>query len=133
MKKLLVLTIILIQSLTNFSQSIETKPELNTDDIFLGLTFLEESPNFYNEKVGYDYAYRFLIATEEIYDHIFIEKVVYGEEGGSKKIQWRKKLDMDMFYELGVKGEIFNVKFKNWKEEDSFIMFFRKFDMKCPI
>lgn len=122
MKLLLLFTFILAQSISVFSQSIETEPKLNSEDIFPSVTFLQESPNFYNDNKGYDYAFRFILTTEEIYDYVFIEKVIYGEEGGSKKIQWRKELNMDLFYEIGATGEISNVKFENWTEEGSFKM-----------
>lgn len=122
MRKILLLTFIFIQSLTTFSQEIETKPKLNSDDIFLDILFFQESPNFYDDKADHDFAYRFLMTSEEIYEHIYIEKVIYGEEDGSKKLLWRKKLDMDIFFQLGAKGEISNVGFENWTEKESIII-----------
>lgn len=120
MKKIFFLIAILIQSFTTFSQTLEVRPDLNTEDIFTNVTFLQESPNFHDKLIGVDYAFRFIITTSEIYDQIYIEKVTYGSEGGSKQVKWRKKMNMDAFYELGVTGEIFNVKFNNWTDEESF-------------
>lgn len=74
------------------------------------------------KKEGFDYAFRFILTTDEIYDKVYLEKVIYGEEGGSKKLEWRKKLDMEIFYELGITGEIYNVAFISWTNKDKFIM-----------
>ena len=122
MKNILLLVIILIQSLSVFSQSIESEPKLHKSDIFLSVTYLQESPKYFNEKAGYDYAFRFILTTDEIYDYVFIEKVIYEEEGGLKQLEWRKKLEMDLFYEIGATGEISNVNFNNWLKENSFSM-----------
>ncbi len=118
-KAIILILFNLTQTLTIFCQSIETKPELNTDDIFLSVTFLQESQNFYNEDAGFDYAYRFILTTSEIYDQIYLEKVSYGEEGGYKRLEWRKKLNMDILYKLGAKGEISNVKLIDFPGKDT--------------
>ena len=128
MKNILLLIIILIQSFSVFSQIIETEPKLNNRDIFLSVTYLEESPIHFDEKTGYEYAFRFILTTEEIYDYVFIDKVIYDEEGGLKKLEWRKKLEMDVFYEIGATGEISNVIFNNWTKENSFSMTIQEID-----
>jgi hypothetical protein len=110
-KRILLTVIVLSSAFSTWSQTINTKPELTTKDICLEMTHLQENQNFDNENEEYVFAFRFILTTDEIYDQVYIEKVIYGEEGGSKKLEWRKKLDMEVFYELGIKGEVSNVGF----------------------
>ena len=122
MKRILLTLFILSSALTSWSQTVTTNPKLTTKDICLEMTHLQESQNFYDPEEEFDYALRFILTTDEIYDKVYIEKVIYGEEGGSKKLEWRKKLDMEIFYELGMTGEVSNVGFINWIDKDSFNM-----------
>ena len=122
MKRILLTLFLLSSALTSWSQSVTTNPEITTKDICLEMTHLQESQNFYDEKESFDYALRFILTTDEIYDKVYLEKVVYGEEGGSKKLEWRKILDMEIFYELGMKGEILNVGFVKWIDQDTLIL-----------
>jgi len=118
MNRLFTIFIILFSVFTVWSQKINTVPKLTAGDIYLQITYLQESQNFYNETEGRDFAYRFIVTSNEIFDQVYIEKVIYGEEGGAKKILWRKKLDMDVFYKLGITGEISNVGFDKWPDEE---------------
>ena len=122
MKRILLFLIVLSVATNAWTQSLNTQPELTTKDIYLELTYLQESQYFYNEDEEYDFAYRFIRTTDEIYDQVYLEKVIYGMEGGSKKLAWRKKLDMEVFYEYGIIGEVSNVKLDKWTQNDSFIM-----------
>lgn len=120
MKKLITLILLsFIISLT-YSQSNEISYSLNGDDLCLKVTNLTESQNF--DGANEIYAFRWFITTSEIYDQIYIEKVSYGEEGGSKRLIWRKKLDMEFFNEKGIYGEISNVGFIKWMEDESCIV-----------
>tara|TARA_R110000737_G_C14610297_1_gene490874 strand:- start:2235 stop:2672 length:438 start_codon:yes stop_codon:yes gene_type:complete len=122
MKRILLFLIVLSVATNAWTQTLNTEPELTTKDIYLELTYLQESQYFYDEDEEYDYAYRFILTTDEIYDQVYLEKVIYGMEGGSKKLAWRKKLDMEVFYEYGIIGEVSNVELDKWTKNDSFIM-----------
>ena len=119
MAKSFLLLFVLLCSLFAFSQDQKLKPKSVDYDICLETSFLTESQMFYDESREVDYVYRFVETISEIYSQVYIEKFTYGEEGGAKILEWRKKIDMDIFYQYPIKGELTKVTFISWPSSNS--------------
>ncbi|MEA5005596.1 MAG: hypothetical protein VB022_04195 [Rikenellaceae bacterium] len=89
-------------------------------DNYKWITFLSEGETNWDGDNG-GVAYRFILTTPEIYNDIYIEKVSVGEEGGGKKIEWKRLIDRDnLTSNFKLKGEFTGVVFIKWTTWNSF-------------
>lgn len=99
--------------------NIKTIDKTNEDN-YEWITFLSEGETNWEGDSG-GVAYRAIFTTSEIYDDIYIEKVSLGEEGGGKKIEWKRLVDRDNFISnFKLKGEFSGVVFIKWISWNSF-------------
>lgn len=98
--------------------------DFSKKEIYTDITFLSEGETEWSEaKEGEEtgIAYRAIITTSEIYNDLVIEKVTYGAEGGGKKVESRRKVDLMEFWKtFGLTGEIAGVEFVKWLSPVSF-------------
>jgi hypothetical protein len=107
---------------TIFCQNFVRAVDKTDADIYPWITFLSENESqFESENQTSVECFRVVITTSEIYNSLYIEKVIMGEEGGGKKIAWRRMLNEDdMRIHLELKGEFAGIQFIAWTGNDSF-------------
>ena len=83
-------------------------------------------------------SYRVVVTTSEIYDHVYIEKVTYGDEGCCKRLASIRALDLKEFAQaFNLPGEISGFKFVKWDSSSAFTFsmrdrYFRAYDIQKP-
>jgi hypothetical protein len=66
------------------------------------------------------YCFRFVVVTSEVYDRIYLEKVVFGPEGSNTRIVSVRALDLEDFADtFKMKGEISGITFSKWLSASS--------------
>lgn len=89
-------------------------------DYYKWITFLSEGETNW-DGANCRVAFWVIITTSEIYNDIYIEKVSIGEEGGGKKIEWKRLVDRNnLISNFGLKGEFSGVVFIKWTTWNSF-------------
>ncbi len=67
------------------------------------------------------FAYRVLIATNEIYSSMYFEKISLGVEGCCVKVVWARKLDKSVLISrFHLEGELTGIEFVRWRSPTSF-------------
>jgi hypothetical protein len=119
------------QDIKAISTKIIEKP-----DYYNWITILDEGPRifidyepeqedsfFINKDAVVSYSYRVIITTSEIYNSIYIEKVIFGIEGSNARISKIKKINMDEFQaKFKIKGEIAGFELEKWINEKIFLI-----------
>ncbi len=116
-----------------FSQSTEDsvfislkKISYNFPEHFVRLSFLSQSPiTFFKEPFDENIeseAYRVLVTTSEIYNSIFIDRVVFGTETCCKRVDKTWEIDsFELSEKLELRGEFTGFKFIQWNSTNEFI------------
>ncbi len=94
------------------------------------ITWLSDSVQKTDSIVGY--SFRIVITTSEVYNRIYIEKVIVGEEGCCKRVLSTRAIDMHQYQrKFGIKGEMAGINFSKWLSPTSFQ--FQQFNRKFNI
>jgi len=121
MRRYILLITLIVVCIFAHGQEVNIKMIDKTNhDNYKWITFLSEGETNWDGDNG-GVAYRFILTTSEIYNDIYIEKVSVGEEGGGKKIEWKRLIDRDnLTSNFRLKGEFTGVVFIKWTTWNSF-------------
>ena len=121
MRRYILIISIIISCVSAHGQEVNVKTiDKTNQDNYTWITFLSEGETNWDED-NRGFAYRAIITTSEIYNDIYIEKVSVGEEGGGKKIEWKRQVDIDnLIANFALKGEFSGVVFIKWTTWNSF-------------
>lgn len=122
--KYLTFILVLFSFTTNVSgQTFEFSTKKVQKDYYVALTSLTESPvHWLDEPEGKvkGTAHRICIATSEIYNSLYIERVTLGQVGCCKSIVESRELDLfQVFEKFGLTGEISGITFNQWIDSSS--------------
>lgn len=121
MRRYILIFSIILSCCSVYGQELNVKTiDKSNQDYYEWITFLSEGEtNWDGDNFGV--AYRAIITTSEIFNDIYIEKVSVGEEGGGKKIEWKRLVDRDnLISNFKLKGEFSGVVFIKWTTWNSF-------------
>jgi len=121
MRRYILIISIILSCVFARGQEVNVKTiDKSNQDNYKWITFLSEGETNWD---GYNggVAYRAILTTSEINNDIYIEKVSVGEDGGGKKIEWKRLVDRyNLIANFALRGEFSGVVFIKWTTWNSF-------------
>ncbi|WKK82935.1 hypothetical protein [Marivirga arenosa] len=126
MRILIIITLFITSFNSASGQIVKADLEPVEKDYYAWITSLNEGPIEWLTVSTNDIdakAYRIVITTSEIYNSLYVETVVFGNEGCCKRIVAKHQIDLyDLFSKLKMSGEITNIEFTKWLNNGEFEM-----------
>lgn len=124
--KIVIIFFTLLKCVITYSQNEIGTTDKSEENIYKWITSISKGDLFIPEdesekEFPLGESYRLIITTSEIYNGIYIEKIIEGENGGIIKIAWKRIInENDLYNKFPLRGEFAGVEFINWNNWNSF-------------